>query len=32
MGVQLILQDNQSNILFDEDGNVLKPQDSQLDL
>ena len=26
------LQDNQSNILFDQDGNVLKPQDSQVDL
>lgn len=26
------LQDNQSNILFDQDGNVLKPQDSELDI
>ena len=26
------LQDNQSNILFDEDGNALSPQDSELDL
>jgi hypothetical protein len=26
------LQDNDSNILFDQDGNVLRPQDSELDL
>ena len=26
------LQDNQSNVLFDQNGNVLRPQDSQLDL
>ena len=26
------LQDNQSRILFDQDGNVLRPQDSELDL
>ena len=26
------LQDNNSNILFDENGNVLRPQDSELDL
>jgi|TARA_R100001440_G_scaffold62745_1_gene82856 hypothetical protein len=26
------LQDNDSNILFDQDGNVLKPQDSELDI
>ena len=26
------LQDNQNNILFDQNGNVLKPQDSPLDL
>ena len=26
------LQDNQSNLLFDQNGNVLRPQDSQVDL